>query len=184
MPERGKSFTRTVTTAALAAWLTVLAAGVGHAEPAPKPPLPSPPPPPAMAPDPDVYPSTHLILTSYQRVQPEDYFIPGHYGVFFLSPMGLNCGIFIKGGFGCAGPLPGLPPGATHIGWFNGEQRVHYDWTAAIQFPNVQAVKTLPPRSYINWNESTCVSTANGGTYCERGELRFYITPDGTWLNG
>lgn len=130
------------------------------------------------------YPNTDLILTSYQRLNPEDFFIPGNYGVFFLSPTGLNCGIWIKGSFGCSGPIPGAPPGVDHIGWFNGEPRVHYDWTAAIQFPSVRAIRTLPPRSYLNWNETRCVTTAESNTYCVRGKSRFLITSTATWLNG
>lgn len=137
-------------------------------------------PPPA---PPDPYPSTDLILNLYRKVNPEEYFIPGMYGIFFLSPTGLNCGIWLKGSFGCAGLIPGAPPGANHIGWFNGEPRVHYDWPAAIQFPNVQAAQVLPPRSYVNWNESTCVTMADSSTYCKRGEFQFFITANGTWLS-
>ncbi len=129
------------------------------------------------------YPNTDLILASYDRLDPSDFFIPGNYGVYFLSPTGLNCGIWLKGSFGCSGSIPGLPPGTTRIGWFNGDPRVHYDWTVGIQFPNVEADRVLPARSYLNWNETTCVITADSSTYCKRGNFRFFVTPTQTWVN-
>ena len=123
------------------------------------------------------YPTDNVVLATYTRVDPADFFIPGLYGVYFLSPTGLNCGIWLRGSFGCEGNLPGTPPGTDHIGWFNGDTRAHYDPFVAIGFPHVQAGSVLPPRSYINWNETTCVSTADGSTYCHRGQFRFFVTP-------
>ncbi len=132
---------------------------------------------------PNPYPKDSLILTAYTRLDPPDYFLPGLYGVYFLSPSGLNCGIWLRGSFGCAGPLPGAA-GADHIGWFNGDTRVHYDWAIAIGFPDAQAQRVLPPRSYLNWNETTCVAMADTSIYCYRGMFRFLITPSATYLNG
>ncbi|MBE1549592.1 hypothetical protein GGC64_003616 [Mycobacterium sp. OAS707] len=132
---------------------------------------------------PNPYPKDSLILTTYTRLDPADYFLPGLYGVYFLSPSGLNCGIWLRGSFGCAGPLPGAS-GAAHIGWFNGDTRVHYDPFIAIGFPDAQAQRVLPPRSYLNWNETTCVTMADTSTYCHRGMFRFLITPSATFLNG
>jgi hypothetical protein len=133
---------------------------------------------------PNPYPKDSIVLTTYTRLAPADYFIPGLYGVYFLSPGGLNCGIWLRGSFGCAGPLPGAPPGADHIGWFNGDTNVHNDWAIAVGFPRAQAQQVLPPRSYLNWNETTCATTADNSTYCYRGMFRFLITPNGTYLNG
>lgn len=133
---------------------------------------------------PNPYPKDGLVLTSYTRVDPADYFLPGLYGVYFLSPTGLNCGIWLRGSFGCAGVLPGAPPGTDHIGWFNGDTRVHHDWAIAVGFPKVQAQQVLPPRSYVNWNETTCVTMADNSTYCYRGVLRFLIGTSATTLNG
>lgn len=150
--------------------VTTVALAPAYADPSDTPPTP--------------YPTADLILTNYHRVAPEDYFIPGNYGVYFLSPTGLNCGIWLWGSFGCTGDLPGAPPGVNRIGWFNGEQRVHYDWTVAIQFPNTQAFNVLPPQSYIVWNETMCATMTDSSTYCKRGGNRFFITPRGTYLNG
>jgi hypothetical protein len=133
---------------------------------------------------PNPYPKDSLVLVAYTRLDPADYFLPGLYGVYFLSPGGLNCGIWLRGSFGCAGPLPGAPPGTDHIGWFNGDSNVHHDPAIAIGFPHAQAQRVLPPRSYLNWNETTCATMADGSTYCHRGMFRFFITPTGTYLNG
>jgi hypothetical protein len=155
-----------VITCVLAGALTV------HADPIDQPAVPNP------------YPKDSLVLTSYTRVDPADYFIPGFYGVYFLSPTGLNCGIWLRGSFGCAGLLPGAPPGEDHIGWFNGDTNVHHDVAITIGFPNAHAQRLLPPRSYVNWNETTCVATGDSSTYCHRGMFRFLITADTTYLNG
>lgn len=133
---------------------------------------------------PNPYPKDSLVLTSYERLDPADYFIPGFYGVYFRSPDGLDCGIWLRGSFGCAGFLPGAPPGHDHVGWFNGDTRVHYDLPIAIGFPNAQAQRTLPPHSYLSWNETTCATTGDGSTYCYRGMFRFLVTRTGTYLNG
>ena len=132
---------------------------------------------------PSPYPSTQLILTTYQRVDPSQFFMPTNYGVYFMSPTGLNCAIWDKGNFNCGGFLPGAPPGTDHIGWFNGDTTVHYDLMAAIQTPPVQAQSVLPPSSYVNWNETMCATMADSSTYCKRGEFRFFITANGTYLS-
>jgi hypothetical protein len=158
-------------TASLIAGLTLSPAAMGRAEP---------PDDPAVSP----YPDRALILNAYNRIDPEQFFIPNNYGAWFLSPTGLNCGISDKGAFGCEGDIPGAPPGVHDIGWFNGNKAVHYGWTAAVQFRPGQAVQPLPPRSYMTFNGTTCAVTVAGGTYCNRGQIRFFITPTQTWLNG
>lgn len=129
---------------------------------------------------PNPYPSDSLVLTTYTQADPADYFMPGVYGVYFLTPTGLNCGIWLRGSFGCEGFLPGTPPGTEHVGWFNGDTRAHYDPFIAIGFPNVRAARVLPPRTYINWNETTCAIMADTSTYCHRGMFRFFVTPSFT----
>ncbi|WP_156688358.1 hypothetical protein [Mycobacterium sp. Marseille-P9652] len=134
--------------------------------------------------EPNPYPPDSVVLTSYTRVDPADYFMPGLYGVYFLSPTGLNCGVWLRGSFGCEGVLPGAPPGTDHIGWFNGDTTVHHDPFIAIGFPHVRAARVMPPRSYVNWNETTCVITADNSTYCHRGMFRFMVTGSYTAVMG
>ncbi|MGV0037067.1 hypothetical protein [Mycobacterium colombiense] len=133
---------------------------------------------------PNPYPKDSLVLAAYTRLDPSQYFLPGLYGVYFMTPSGLNCGIWLRGSFGCAGPLPGTPPGTNHIGWFNGDTRIHDDGAIVVGFPHAQPQQVLPPRSYLNWNETTCATMADSSTYCYRGMFRFLITPNATYLNG
>ena len=129
------------------------------------------------------YPDDELIVTSYDRLDPGEFVVDGSPGIWFLSPTGLNCGIWYQGSFGCAGDIPGAPPGTTHIGWFNGNLVVRDDGGVAFQFPAGQAQQTLPPRSYVTYNGTTCVAMADTSTYCNRGPYRFFVTPTGTWLS-
>jgi hypothetical protein len=132
-------------------------------------------------------PDLGLITTWYNELRPEEFFIPNAPGVWFLTPTGINCGIWAWGSFGCAGAIPGTPPGDNHIAWFNGNRSVHHGWTAAIQFPPGQALRPLPPRSYVTYQtpgagSTTCAVTPEGNTYCDHGEFMFYMTPAGTWF--
>jgi hypothetical protein len=130
------------------------------------------------------YPDLGVITQYYTQLPPEQFFIPGHYGVWFLTPTGINCGIWDRGGFGCSGDIPGAPPGVSQIGWFNGNRAVHYGWTADIQFRRGQAQIPLPPRSYVTFNETTCVVTSDSNTYCTHGAFRFIMSAVGTWYKG
>ncbi len=133
------------------------------------------------------FPDEPEITAWYTEMPPSDFFVPGQDGVWFLSPSGLTCGIWTWGSFGCTGPVPGLPPGESHIAWFNGNRSVHHGWTAAIQFPRGVAHRTLPPRSYVLYatpgsGETMCAVTPQGNTYCGHGEFKFITTPEGTWF--
>lgn len=128
------------------------------------------------------FPDTAQISSWYTPVDPGEFVIPDHPGVWFLTPSGLSCGIWPWGSFGCAGDIPGAPPGDTHIAWFNGNRSVHHGWTAAIQFPAGQAQRPLPVRSFITYESTTCAITPEGNTYCGHGEFKLLITPQGTWF--
>ena len=130
------------------------------------------------------FPSLTHISSWYNELESERFFIVDHPGVWFLTVSGLNCGIWDRGSFGCVGEIPGAPAGTNHIAWFNGNRSVHYGWTAGIQFPAGQADQTLPPRTYVNYNSTTCATEPDGSTYCEHGEFKFLITPTGTWFKG
>jgi hypothetical protein len=131
----------------------------------------------------DQYPSMDHIVRTYAPHEPSEYFIPNVAGVWFLTPSGINCGIWDKGSFGCAGEIPGLPQGSRHIGWWDGERWVHFDWWAMVKFPPGQAQRPLPPRSFVEYNGTMCAVTADSSTYCTRGPYRFLITAQGTLFN-
>jgi hypothetical protein len=111
---------------------------------------------------------------------------PNQPGVWFVTAQNLRCGIWFRGSFGCTGDIPGAPSGITRIGWITGDTRVHYDWTLAIRFPPAppQGLRTIPPLTYITSEGTTCATTIDAATYCERGPFRFLISSTRSWLNG
>lgn len=139
--------------------------------------------PPAPGPTPPPYPDTNLILRSYDLVRYDDYFTASAGGVWFSTPMGLNCGIWDRGSFGCTGDIRGAPPGTTNIGWVNGNVVTRYDWLLGVQFPPGRAEQELLPRSYIEYNGTRCATMADASTYCSRGPFKFFVTPTQTWLS-
>jgi hypothetical protein len=149
---------------------------------------------PSDAPGGSPFPELSRITRWYTQLQPDEFFISdnqpvvgdttGDHYVWFLSPSGLNCGIWFWGSFGCAGNIPGAPPGDNHIAWYNGNRAVHHGWTAATQFPPGQAQRLLPPRSYVTYNSTTCATTPDNNTYCGHGDFQFLITQTGTSFKG
>lgn len=129
------------------------------------------------------YPASYFILNYYDKVKYDDYFTNSAGGVWFRTPLGLNCGIWDRGSFGCAGDIRGAPPGTKNIGWVNGNIVTRYDWLLGFQFPPGRAERELPPRSYIEYNGTRCTTMADTSTYCERGPYRFFVTPIQTWLS-
>jgi len=129
------------------------------------------------------FPSAYLILNYYDKVKYDDYFTSSAGGVWFSTPLGLNCGIWDRGSFGCTGDIRGAPPGTSNVGWVNGNIVTRYDWLLGVQFPPGRAERDLPPRSYIEYNGTTCATMADSSTYCSRGPYRFFVTPTKTWLS-
>ena len=132
---------------------------------------------------PNPYPATDFILNYYEKVKYDDYFTPSAGGVWFSTPLGLNCGIWDRGSFGCAGDIRGAPPGTTNIGWVNGNIVTRYDWLLGVQFPPGTDQRELAPRQYIEYNGTRCVTMADMSTYCSRGVFKFFVTPTRTWLS-
>jgi hypothetical protein len=128
----------------------------------------------------DPYPD----LRYFTQIDAEPYTLPDGQGVWFLTAQGLNCGIWFRGSFGCAGDIPGAPAGTQHIGWLAGDTRVHYDWTVPVRFPQSRGSLAIPPLSYVESQGTSCATRVDGATYCERGPWRLLITADHTWLNG
>ncbi|BBZ78877.1 hypothetical protein MANY_42140 [Mycolicibacterium anyangense] len=125
--------------------------------------------------------SPYPDIRYYDKLDPLQFAQPG--GIWFIAPTGQNCGIWGLGSFGCAGNIPGAPPGVSHIGWIDGDRAVHYDWSMDVRFPATAAVQVLAPRSSVTHEGTTCAATPDGRTYCERGPLRFVIEADRTWLS-
>ncbi|MGE2690114.1 hypothetical protein [Mycolicibacterium pulveris] len=146
----------------LASLAAVMTPSPAYAEPAPPEPWPN--------------------IRFYDPADLTPYAFAGVDGVWFLAPTGQNCGIWGRGSFACSGQIPGAPPGTQALGWVTGDRAMHYDWSVPLRMPPTRAHTTLAPRTYIEHQGTTCAVTADAHTYCERGPLRFLITPDGSWL--
>jgi hypothetical protein len=138
-------------------------------------------PPPRATPYPDI-----SIVSSYEQRPPSDFFIASNEGVWFSTPLGLNCGIWDRGSFGCTGDIRGASAGTTRIGWLNGNIVTRYDAhdpLLRLQFPPGRAERPLPPRSYVDYNGTKCATMTDTSTYCARGPFQFFVTPTKTWLS-
>lgn len=129
------------------------------------------------------YPQAYFILNYYDKVRYDDYFTASAGGVWFSTPLGLNCGIWDRGAFGCTGDIRGAPVGTTNVGWVSGQIRMRTDPGFAFLTPPGRADRDLPPRSYIEYNGTTCATMADSSTYCTRGPFKFFVTPTQTWLS-
>lgn len=140
---------------------------------------------PAPKPYPELRYFTEIDAAPYALSNPPGASLPDQPGYWFTTVSGLNCGIWFRGSFGCSGDVPGAPAGVHQIGWITGDTRVHYDWTLSIRFPQgPRGAVTIPPLSFIRVEGTTCATTLDNDTYCERGPFRFLITATQTWLNG
>jgi len=129
------------------------------------------------------FPVTNLIIGSYEKVKYDDYFTSSSGGVWFSTPLGLNCGIWDRGAFACTGDIRGAPEGSTNVvGWVSGQIRMRWDPSFTILMPPGRAERDLPPRHFIEYNGTRCATMADTSTYCQRGAFRFFITPTRTWL--
>ncbi|MGE2713038.1 hypothetical protein ACQI4L_03160 [Mycolicibacterium litorale] len=126
---------------------------------------------------------TAIDPTPYAMQFPPGASLPDQPGYWFVTAQGAHCGIWFRGSFGCTGNIPGAPPGVDKLGWITGDTRVHYDWTLAIRFPPARGSTPIPPLSSISVEGTTCATTVDLSTYCERGPFRFMMTPTHTWLN-
>ena len=153
-----------------ASGLALLGAPAGHAEPDDTGSPTSP------------FPVTNLILNHYEKVRYDDYFTSSSGGVWFTAPLGLNCGIWDRGSFGCTGDIRGAPPGTHNIGWITGQIEPRYDLALGAQIPPGRGERELSPRSFIEYNGTRCATMADTSTYCQRGPFRFFVTPTRTWL--
>jgi hypothetical protein len=164
---------RALATTACAIGLVLLASPAAHAEPSGGP---------SGGPPPSPFPDANLILRYYDLVRYADYFTDSVGGVWFSTPLGLNCGIWDRGSFGCTGDIRGAPPGTNNIGWITGQIEPRYDPALAVQFPPGRAQRDLPPHSYIEYNGTRCATMADSSTFCSHGPFKFYVTPTQTWL--
>lgn len=128
------------------------------------------------------FPDVTFINKYFDTVRYDDYFTRSSGGVWFSTPLGLDCGIWDRGAFGCRGEIRGAPPGTTNVGWVSGQIRMRWDPGFAVLMPPGRAERELPPRTYISYNGTTCATMGDGSTFCYRGPFRLFVMPTRTWL--
>jgi len=117
--------------------LVLLASPAAHAEPAGGP---------SGGPPPSPFPDANLILRYYDLVRYDDYFTDSVGGVWFSTPLGLNCGIWDRGSFGCTGDIRGAPAGYEQHRLDHRTDRTPLrPGTGSSVFPPGRAQRDLPP---------------------------------------
>ena len=130
------------------------------------------------------YPAAYFIVSYYEKVKYDEYFTSSAGGVWFSTPLGLNCAIWDRGSFACTGNIRGAPAGSTNVvGWVNGQIRMRWDPSFTVLMPPGRAERELPPRTYIEYNGTRCVTMVDTSTYCTRGPYRFMVTPTRTYMS-
>ena len=150
-------------------------AGAGLATTSPAGADPAPPPPPAL-PIPDV--------SLYMPVNPADYTVNGGKWYAFAGLPGVVCVLdTLNGDYGCSGPLPGAPNGATLVsGTPVGPP------TFATADPGVYAaageVRPLPPGTRLTYRQVFCGVDDAGVVAClnAREQTGFVIGPNGSYV--
>ena len=139
----------------LAGFLAITAIGMGVAAPVSAVPAPSP------------YPDT----TKYERVVDlEKYDVTDEEGIWFTTPVGLECGIGEDGSYGCSGNLPGTPPGENEVGWFPGDDFPRLYHTDEPRFASGVRQQIVKLQTYVEYRGSRCAVTFEAAIYCIHGD--------------
>lgn len=108
-------------------------------------------------------------------------------GVWFTSPVGLDCGIGGDGSFGCSGSLPGVPRAENEISWFPGDPIPRLYQTSEPRFSTGRYQEVLAPRRALRYRGTTCAVTKESETYCVRDgdpNSQFLIGHSATYRGG
>lgn len=149
--------------------LTTAVSTVCLTAPAPATPAPSP------------YPDT----TQYKRdLHLEKYKVVDEDGLWFSTPIGLNCSIGEDGSYGCDGKLPGAPAGENEIGWFLGDPFPRLYRTDVPRFVSGAGQTILNGSTYIEFRGTRCAVTYESAAYCiHEGDpnSQIMVTTSMTW---
>ncbi len=150
-----------------AAAAVVSAPGIAAADPS------EPPPPP---PPPDV--------NAYAPVKPSDFAVLGNSAYAFTTPDGLTCMLQRAGGYGCSGPIPGAPEGASLVSGAMGGVP-GFSNVDANPFAGAGEIKPLPANSRLSFQTLSC-GTDGTTTTCvdSRNQAGFVIGPAGSFIVG
>lgn len=125
-------------------------------------------------------------VNAYALVLPSEYsMLDGRYYAFSTSD-GLTCVIErTNGAYGCSGPIPAAPDGATSVS--GGSRGIpEFSTTDRPIFSNIGAVKALPPSSRLSFRNISCGSDGAGMTSCVnlQDQTGFVLSPGGSFILG
>ncbi len=142
----------------------------------PEPLRPTPTEPPPTPPPPNV--------NAWALVKPSDFGVLDNSAYAFTTPDGLTCMMQRSGGYGCSGPMPAAPEGATLVSGAIGGVPV-FSNVAANPFANIGAIKPLPANSRVSFQTLSCGSDGTV-TSCvdSKTQSGFVISPAGSFIVG
>lgn len=154
---------RIAAAAAGAAAIGLLGAPAAVADPAPAPP-----------PIPDVF--------AYMPLNPADYTVNGGKWFAFAGPAGVVCILdSLKGTYGCAGPLPGAPPGVNLVS-AGPVGLPAFSTTETPAYADAGPVRPLPPNTRLTFRQVACGADEMGVIAClnSRDQVGFVVGPTAT----
>jgi hypothetical protein len=120
-------------------------------------------------------------LNVYPPISPVDFTVMEGTQYAFGAPGGLTCVINkTQNGYGCSGPIPAAPDGATFVSAVGGHEPGFAN-TAAPVFAG--AVKPLPPQSRLSYRDISCAIDGTGATVCMNSASQhgFVLSPAGSF---
>jgi hypothetical protein len=135
--------------------------------------------------DPEPAPAPPNVY-AYAPISPVDYSVMDGAWYAFATPDGLTCVLDRKtGGYGCSGPIPAAPNGATMVSGA-AVGAAGFANTAAPVFAVAGPVKQLPPNTRISFRQISCGIDGAGTTSCvnSRDQTGFVLSPAGSYILG
>jgi hypothetical protein len=120
-------------------------------------------------------------VTGFPPISPVDFTVMEGTEYAFSAPGGLTCVINkTQNGYGCSGPIPAAPGGATFVSAVGG-QEPGFANTAAPVFGG--PTKPLPPQTRLTYRDVSCAIDGGGATVCVNSATQhgFVLSPAGSY---
>ena len=132
--------------------------------------------------DPDVAPPIPDVFAN-MPVNPSDYTVNAGKWFGFAGPPGVVCILdTLKGGYGCAGPLPGAPGGANLVS--GGPVGLpEFAVVDGLEYAAAGPVRPLPPNTRLTYRQVSCGVDDAGVVAClnSRDQVGFVVGPTASY---
>jgi hypothetical protein len=122
-------------------------------------------------------------VNSFPPISPVDFSVMNGTWYAFGAPGGLTCVIDrSNNAYGCSGPIPAAPDGATMVSGMGQEQPTFANTSAPV-FAAAGPVKPLPPQSRLSYRNVACAIDGGGATVCVNTATQhgFVLSPAGSF---